>query len=117
MTPHDQTGVGIAIFATGAVMFVSCLPLIYRKVPMNYFYGIRVREAFKSKERWFEINAYAGRKFAAWSWPLVVIGLVGLLLPNRFVFMYVPVAIGATLLSMFIPVIQTMRWIKSTKQT
>ena len=64
MIPQAQTLVSIAILAAGAVMFFVSLPLIYRKVPMNRFYGIRVREAFKSNDRWFEINTYGGRQFA-----------------------------------------------------
>jgi len=95
------------------MLFVS-LPLIYRKVPMNHFYGIRVREAFKSNERWFEINAYGGRQFAIWSCPLILIGVIGLALPTRFVFILVPAAIAAILVSGLIPLVRTISWIKTT---
>ena len=114
MTAQDQTVVAIAMLVTGAVMLLSCLPLVYRKVAMNRFYGIRVREAFKSSERWFDINAYGGRQFAMWSWPLMLIGLIGLALPAHFVFIYVPVAVAAILVSGLTPLIQTIRWIKAT---
>jgi SdpI/YhfL family protein len=117
MTPSDQTGVAVALVAVGAVMFATCLPLIKRKVPMNYFYGIRVREAFKSKERWLDINAYGGRQLAVWSLPIVITGLLGLLLPTHLVFIYIPIAIGVILLSTLVPLVQTMRWIKETKKT
>jgi len=117
MTASDQTLVAIALLVVGGTMFATCLPLIKRRVPMNRFYGIRVREAFKSKERWLDINAYGGRQFAMWSLPIVIIGILGLLLPTRLVFIYIPIAIGVILLSALIPLIQTMRWIKETKET
>jgi hypothetical protein len=98
-------------------MFATCLPLITRRVPMNRFYGIRVREAFKSEERWLDINAYGGRQFAVWSLPIVITGILGLLLPTHLVFIYIPIAIGVIVLSALIPLIQTMRWIKETKRT
>jgi hypothetical protein len=116
MTASDQTGVAVALLAVGGVMFATCLPLIKRRVPMNRFYGIRVREAFKSKERWLDINAYGGRQFAIWSLPIVIIGILGLLLPTSLLFIYIPIVIGAIVSSALIPLIQTMRWIKKTKK-
>jgi SdpI/YhfL family protein len=117
MTAADQTVVAIALVAVGSIMFATCLPLIKRKVPMNRFYGIRVREAFRSKERWLDINAYGGRQFAVWSLPIIITGILGLLLPTHLVFIYIPIAIGVIILSALIPLIQTMRWIRETKET
>jgi hypothetical protein len=116
MTASDQTVVAIALLAVGGVMFATCLPLIKRRVPMNRFYGIRVRESFKSKERWLDINTYGGRQFAMWSLPIVIIGILGLLLPTNLVFIYIPIAIVVIVLSALIPLIQTIRWIKETKK-
>lgn len=84
---------------------------------MNRFYGIHVREAFKSKERWLDINAYGGRQFAMWSLPIIGTGTLGLLLPTHLVFIYIPIAIGVILFGALIPLIQTMRWIKEIKMT
>ena len=117
MTPSDQTGVAIALLAVGSIMFATCLPLIKRRVPMNRFYGIRVREAFKSKERWLDINAYGGRQFAVWSIPIVIAGILGLILPTHLMFTYIPISIGVIVLSALTPLIQTIRWIKETKET
>src|SRR6188472_1297293 len=108
MTASDQTVVAIALLAVGGIMFVTSLSLIKRRVPMNRFYGIRVREAFKSKERWLDINAYGGRQFAMWSLPIVITGILGLLLPAHLVFIYIPIAIGVIVLSALTPLIQTM---------
>jgi hypothetical protein len=65
----------LIVLLVGLFMFLSSLPLVYRKVPMNHFYGIRITEAFESKQRWYDINAYAGRQMAIWSWPIVATGI------------------------------------------
>jgi hypothetical protein len=117
MTAADQTFIAIVLLAVGGITFATCLPLIKRSVPMNRFYGIRVREAFKSKERWLDINAYGGRQFAMWSLPIIITGILGLLLPTHLVFIYIPIAICVIILSALMPLIQTMRWIKKTKDT
>lgn len=56
-------------------MFLLSLPLIFRKVPMNHFNGIRLRASFESEERWYDINAYGGRQLAAcseWGYRITV---------------------------------------------
>ena len=116
MTASDQTGVAIALLAVGGSMFATCLPLIKRRVPMNRFYGIRVREAFESDERWLDINAYGGRQFAMWSLPIVITGILGLILSTHLVFIYIPIAIGVIVLSALIPLIQTIRCIKESQK-
>lgn len=45
----------------GLVTMALSLPLVFRRVPMNRFYGIRTRAAFESCERWYEINAFGGK--------------------------------------------------------
>ena len=46
MNAHDQLLIASAILGIGTVTFCVCLPLIYRKVPMNRFYGIRIPQSF-----------------------------------------------------------------------
>ena len=94
MTAADQTVVAFALLAIGGITLATCLPLIRGWVPMNRFYGIRVSEAFKSKERWLDINAYGGRQFAMWSLPIIITGILGLLLPTHLGFIYIPIAVG-----------------------
>lgn len=49
----------------GVLTAVFALPLIYRKIPMNRAYGIRIRKAFASNGNWYSINEYGGRLFFA----------------------------------------------------
>jgi hypothetical protein len=115
MSAHNQTGVALATMLAGAAMFIGALPLIYHKVPRNRFFGIRLGDALTSERRWYDINAYGGRAAARWSWPIVITGLIGLLLPSQFASIYVPTATVIALLIALIPAIQTIRWIHMTR--
>jgi hypothetical protein len=58
IVPIQYVHVGIGILTA-----VLSIPLIYRKIPMNHAYGIRVRRAFVSNENWYSINEYGGKLF------------------------------------------------------
>ncbi|HEY1786910.1 MAG TPA: DUF1648 domain-containing protein [Verrucomicrobiae bacterium] len=100
----------IAILSVGLVMFCISLPLAYRKVSMNSFYGIRIPAAFESEQRWYDINAYGGRQLAAWSWFIITAGIVGLFLPDGCISVYLPVSSVITLLAVLVPVVRILRW-------
>ena len=117
MDTHDQLLIASAILGVGIVTFCLCVPLIYRKVPMNRFYGIRIPQSFVSAERWYDINAYGGRILARWSCLIVVIGLVGFLVPLRFCQLYAITAASLVLITMLAPLVQIIRWARATRQT
>ena len=103
--------VALVILSSGLLAFVVSLPLAYRKVPMNHFYGFRIEEAFESKQRWYDINAFGGRQMAAWSWLVIGTGAVGLLIHNPGYFLvYAFASIPVTLLAVFIPINRTSKW-------
>ena len=105
-----MTPVAITILLSGLLIFLLCLPLIYRKVPMNQTYGIRIAAAFKSEQRWYEINAYGGRRLAAGSVFIIVAGVVGFFVSPEYKGAYAFGSVGVALLSVLIPVVQVFRW-------
>lgn len=107
----------LELVVMGAIIFCLTLPLIWRKVPRNRWYGVRLREAFSSEQRWYDINAYGGRILARWSIPIIVVGLAGFFVPLTFFFTYCCIAGCIVLVSMFAPLIQILRWVKATRQT
>ena len=117
MQPHDQLLLATTILGVGIVAFCVCLPLIYRKVPMNRFYGIRIPQSFVSVERWYEINAYGGRLLARWSCLIIVTGVVGFLVPLSLFPAYAITAAGVVLISVIVPLIQIIRWARTNRQT
>ena len=107
---HIMTGVAIAILSGGLVMFLICLPLIYRKIPMNHIYGIRIAAAFESEQRWYEINAYGGRRMAAWSWVIIATGTLGFFVPREHFLIYAWASVAVSLGAVLIPTVQIIRW-------
>jgi hypothetical protein len=94
----------------GVILVAVSLPLIYRKVPMNHLYGIRIPRAFESEQRWYDINAYGGRLLARWSLLIILVGVVGFFLPPTAIGWY-PIGVVATILiCALIPLIQIVRW-------
>lgn len=61
--------------AASLLIIGASMPLIQRRVKMNHWYGVRIREAFVSEERWYAINEYGGRLFLRWG---IVLGLTAL---------------------------------------
>jgi hypothetical protein len=45
MPAHDQTTIAAVILGAGVPVCCLTLPLVYRKIPMNIFYGVRIAEA------------------------------------------------------------------------
>ena len=84
--------------------------MIYRKVPMNHFYGVRIAAAFESDQRWYDINAYGGRLMAIGSLPIVGAGVAGLFLPADWFLPYAWAATVVTLVSVLVPAVLVFRW-------
>ena len=74
---------GLAVIGVGCVGIVLGLPLMKRKVKMNYWYGVRIAKSFQSEENWFKINEYGGRQLVAWSVPLITWGLLCFAIPMK----------------------------------
>jgi hypothetical protein len=60
----------------GAVLTLSSLPLVLRKVPPNPFFGIRMPRAFRSRADWYEINAFGGKCLLGGGTGLLLFGIL-----------------------------------------
>ena len=74
---------GITNISSGILFILISIPLVMKKIPMNHFYGFRIKKAFSSEENWFKINQYGGRQLILWSIPLIGIGLSYFFYPVR----------------------------------
>ena len=72
---------GILNIGCALLIILVSIPLIKRKIKMNYLYGVRIKKSFESKENWYNINAYGGRQLAIWSILMIIAGLVCFLIP------------------------------------
>ena len=103
--------VAFVILLSGLTILATSLPLVFRKVPMNRLWGVRLPAAFESDQRWYKINAYGGRLLALWSLPVIATGLIGLFLSSELIGAYVWSAAAIVLLSVLAPCAQTCAWI------
>ena len=117
MRAHDQLLAASSFVVVGLITFFVSLPLVYRMVRMNCFYGIRIAQSFVSDARWYEINEYGGRLLARWSWPVTVAGVIGFVAPSHFFLAYLWIALAILVISVFVPLLQTIRWARATRET
>ncbi len=69
---------GVLFFSTGSLLAFLSVPLILRWVPMNAFYGVRIRPAFESEEKWYWINRRGGWALLMASGVIMLTGLFGI---------------------------------------
>lgn len=76
----SHNGVVAIVFTfIGVVVAGISFPLIRRRIPMNYFYGIRFPAAFESDEAWYRINEHGGKCFLGYGVAHVVVAVAILL--------------------------------------
>jgi uncharacterized membrane protein len=92
-----MNSIAVIHLIVGFLTIALSVPLTTRKVKMNPWYGIRIPEAFKSEERWFEINQYGGRLMLWWGISIVIAASIGLLLPRDYWMIYCFSTLGVIL--------------------
>jgi len=73
MSPHT------VLLGTSMLLIAFALPLWFRRVPPNRWYGVRTRATLADEQRWYDVNERSGR-------DLLVAGvvlLVGIMLIER----------------------------------
>ncbi len=85
-TLHLDT-VNIAIAAgyiiSGILIIIVSIPLLKGRVARNIWYGFRTRRSLESDELWYAINAYAAQRMIIWSFALIGVGLMALVMPIK----------------------------------
>jgi len=74
---------GLLNIGSALVIILVSIPLIKRKIKMNYLYGVRIRKSFESEENWYNINEYGGKQLAIWSFLMILAGLACFLIPIK----------------------------------
>jgi len=92
------------------------LPLVNRKVKRNRWYGIRIPEAFKSEERWLDINQYGGRLMIWWSIVVAVTAGIGVGLQKRYWLVYTFSELAIMLGGLGIVIALIFRYVAKTKR-
>lgn len=62
--------------ALGPVLVVVALPLLFRVVPPNYFFGFRTPATLRTRSVWYDVNALTAKHLLALGLCLIVLELV-----------------------------------------
>jgi tRNA A-37 threonylcarbamoyl transferase component Bud32 len=100
------------VATSGLAMFAIAVPLWWRKVPMNSWYGLRLPSTMIHDERWFESNAYFGKKLCAWSVPVIAAGIAGFYQLPRHQDDYAWAALALTLTAVAAVVVSVVFWLR-----
>jgi len=105
----------ITILVCDIIFAIIAVPLILRKVPRNVVYGFRTRATLDNDFVWYEANAYFGKLFLIGSLvsALLIVFLYFSGLVSECNFLNVSIAVLAV--PSMIPVVMTLRFIKSIK--
>ena len=63
----ENLAVGCLLVFTGAGIVLICTPLLLGWIKPNAFYGIRLGAAFRSGQKWYQLNAYGAQQLILWA--------------------------------------------------
>jgi len=78
----------ITFLLCGLIITLIGIPLACRKVPMNAFYGLRMKVSFQSETSWYDLNQVGGMLFAMLGFPLILSGALGFFLPEKMLMLH-----------------------------
>lgn len=97
------------------VTILISVPLIWKKVKMNHWYGVRIPAAFGSQEAWFDINRFGGRLLLFYGFVIAATAMVGSLLDRQYWIPYDWTALVIIMGGLFIVVAMIYRYAQRWK--
>ena len=105
-----MTGIATKFVILGAVTLLLTLPLVFRMVPMNKFYGFRTKTAVQSSQNWYEINARGGKMLAVSSLVVLLVGIAGFFVPEKYTLIYIGAAVIVMVAAVVISLLCFVAW-------
>ncbi len=102
----------VCVTCAGLMMFIAAIPLWLRLVPVNPIYGVRLPSVIASEERWYAVNAHAGKQLFWWSLTVIGAGIAGFYQLPRHQDSYPWAALVMTLVAVMASVISTLWWLR-----
>ena len=103
----------ILFVASGLLLAVLSVPLIFRKIPPNYWYGFRVRATLESEDVWYPANECAGKWLLWVGMGTVVAALTLFLMPTTNVGIYAAAVGGILIVGLVVAVIQSFVYLRT----
>jgi hypothetical protein len=73
--------VAAVIVGSAFLFIIVSIPLLKGRVKMNRIYGVRFAQSFKSEEDWYALNRYGAQQLIFWSFVLIGVAIVALIVP------------------------------------
>ncbi|MBM4089994.1 MAG: SdpI family protein, partial [Planctomycetes bacterium] len=112
-TPDKRSDEGMVVLlilfvASGFLLTVLSMPLIFRKIPPNVWYGFRVRATLENTEVWYPANQYAGTWLFWVGLGTTVAAVTLFLLPIRNVAIYASAVGGIVIVGLAVAVTRSV---------
>lgn len=104
--------VPVCVTSAGLMMFIAAIPLWLKLVPVNPIFGVRLPSVIASEERWYAVNAHAGKQLFWWSLTVIAAGIAGFYQLPRHQDAYPWAALVLTLVAVMASVISTLWWLR-----
>ena len=101
---------GTSLTLCGVLCISLSLPLLYRKIKRNSFYGVRIRQSMESDEAWLAINHFWAKRMIAWGIPLICLGVVTFFVPFKQHVWLTWLPAVAILVAVAVPGVQSIRY-------
>jgi uncharacterized membrane protein len=76
-------GLGVLHIGIGILVIAVAIPFLLGRVPMNRWFGTRLRESYTSEANWYAMNRYGAIQMMWYGGALVVVGIAILCFPPR----------------------------------
>ncbi len=103
----------LTFFLVGILFILVSLPLLYRKVPINIFYGFRISKyVFVDKDIWYPVNELGGKYFVGTGIVLLALSFISMYASPELLYRFLlPFEIAFTITSI------SYTWYKALKLT
>ncbi len=59
----ENVALSLLFAGVGVLFILLSIPLILKKIPPNYFYGVRTRRTLSDENLWYVVNHHFGKSF------------------------------------------------------
>jgi UPF0716 family protein affecting phage T7 exclusion len=102
----------ILYLASGMLLMLVSLPLLWGKIPPNGLYGFRVRATLDNPDIWYAANKFAAKRWLVAGAVFVVAAVVLYLIPGIAVDIYSLSCFGVFVIPCIVGLVQSLRYVK-----
>lgn len=102
----------VVYIASGLLLSGLSLPLIWRRVPPNIWYGFRVKATLEDPEVWYPANEYTGKWMLGIGLLTILVAVAGYFVIGTNVAVYASIVGGAVVGSLLVAVIKSFLYLR-----